>query len=257
MREGGKILATILGKLEKAVKPGITTKSLDELAAELILFHKVRPSFLGYGGFPAVLCTSVNNEVVHGVPSERVLKEGDILSLDFGVVHQGFHTDSAITVLVKNPPSPKGFPLRQGYEGQVGRASKKTAKLIEVTRQALFAGIDAAKVGNHIGAIGHAVQKHVEKHGFGVVRDLVGHGIGEKLHEEPYVPNYGNPAEGPILKEGMTIAIEPMITQGNWEVQLGSDGFAFVTTDGSLSAHFEHTILITADGPEILTPHSD
>lgn len=258
MREGGKILATILGKLEKAVKPGITTRSLDELAAELILFHKVKPSFLGYGGFPAVLCTSVNNEVVHGVPSERVLKEGDILSLDFGVVHQGLHTDSAITMLVKNPSCATAEAngdtrSAKGYEW----ASKKTTKLIEVTRQALNAGIDAAQVGNRVGAIGHAVQTYVEKQGFAVVRDLVGHGIGEKLHEEPYVPNFGHPDEGPILKEGMTIAIEPMVTRGGWEVRLGDDGFVFLTTDNSLSAHFEHTVLITTDGPEILTPHPD
>ena len=247
MREGGKILAMILKELEKAVKPGITTKSLDELAVELVLFHKVRPSFLGYGGFPAVLCTSVNDEVVHGVPSERVLKEGDILSLDFGIIHGDLNTDMAITLPVLGKLSKKEWQSK----------NKKTAKLIEVTKQALDAGIDAVKVGNRVGAIGYAVQTYVEKHGFGVVRDLVGHGVGKKLHEEPYVPNFGHPDEGPILKEGMTIAIEPMVTCGGWEVKTGDDGFVFVTTDGSLSAHFEHTILITADGQEVLTPHSD
>lgn len=243
MREGGEILAKILKELQKAVKPGITTKSLDKLARELILFHKVRPSFLDYGGFPAVLCTSINEEVVHGVPSERVLKEGDILSLDFGVVHKGFHTDSAVTLPVLGKLTMKEWSAK----------NKKTAKLIEVTRQALYAGIDAAKVGNRVGAISNAVQKCVEKQGFGIVRDLVGHGVGEKLHEEPYIPNYGSPDEGPVLKPGMTIAVEPMVTKGNWEVENGDDGFVFVTADGSLAAHFEHTIVITESTSEVLT----
>ncbi len=241
MREGGKILAQILDQLAKAVAPGVTTESLDKLARELILFNKVKPSFLGYGGFPAVLCTSVNDEIVHGVPSDRVLKEGDILGLDFGVVHGGFHTDSAITVPVLGSNSLKKWT----------KENPRTAQMIEVARSALAMGISKARAGRNLGEVSHAIQEHIEKAGFGVVRDLVGHGIGKKLHEEPYVANYGDPGDGPVLQEGMTIAIEPMVTMGDWRVK--QQGQVFKTRDGSLSSHFEHTILITKRSAEILT----
>lgn len=241
MREGGKILAKILDQLAKAVSPGITTANLDKLARELILFYKVKPSFLGYGGFPAVLCTSINDEVVHGVPSDRILKEGDIIGLDFGIIHGGLHTDSAFTVPVLGIKSYKVW----------AKENEQTAKLIEVAKSALTIGIKQARAGRRLGKVSHAIQEYVEGQGFGIVRDLVGHGIGENLHEEPYVPNYGDPDDGPVLQAGMTIAIEPMVTMGGWQVK--QHGHAFKTRDGSLSSHFEHTILITDRSAEILT----
>jgi len=241
MREGGKILGNILKELADAVAPGITTASLDKLARELILFYKVKPSFLGYGGFQAVLCTSVNDEVVHGVPSNRVLKEGDIVGLDFGVIHGGLHTDSAITMPVLGSKNRKEW----------AKENPKVAKLVEVAKSALTIGIKQARAGRRLGEISQAIQEYVEGEGFGIVRDLVGHGIGEKLHEEPYVPNYGDKNDGPLLQEGMTIAIEPMVTMGDWQVK--QVGQVFKTRDGSLSSHFEHTILITQRSAEVLT----
>lgn len=241
MAEGGKILREMLQNLALAVRPGITTGSLDKLARELVLSWakkmpeaKIQSSFSGYRGYPAFLCVSVNDEVVHGVPSDRALKEGDIVGLDFGIVYKGFHTDSAVTV-------------------PVGKITKEAEKLIRVTREALDLGIEEARAGNTTGDIGHAVQKHVEKNDFSVVRELVGHGVGRKLHEEPYVPNYGKKGEGEILKEGMTIAIEPMVMAGLPEVVLGDDGFTYKTADGNLSAHFEHSLAVTKEGPQILT----
>ena len=243
MHEGGKILAEILKKLSEAVKPGITTNHLEELARELVLSYGVKPSFLGYDGYPAALCTSVNEEIVHGVPSERILKDGDLLKLDMGVLHNGFHTDSAITVLVGQviniTTSQVVYPQAQ--------------KLINVTKEALGVGISKAKVGNTIGDIGSAIQKYVEGSGLNVVRDLVGHGIGRKLHEPPQVLNYGEQGEGEELKAGMVIAIEPMVVTGSWKIKNGKDGFAFVTKDGGLAAHFEHTVAITSRGPIALT----
>ena len=234
MKEGGEILAKILRKLAEEVKPGITTNHLEKLARELVLYYGVKPSFLGYDGYPAALCTSVNDEIVHGMPSDRVLKDGDVLKLDMGVLHKGFHTDSAVTVLVGNP-------------------DKEKQKLINVTREALKIGISKVKVGNALGDIGSTIQKYVEKSGFNVVRDLVGHGIGKELHEPPQVLNYGVPGEGEELKEGMVIAIEPMVVTGDWRIKNGKDGFGFITKDGGLAAHFEHTVAVTKSGSSVLT----
>lgn len=243
MRQGGKILANILSELTRIVKAGITTNVLEERARELISFHKVKSSFLNYNGYPAVLCTALNNQVVHSVPSERKLIESDIISLDFGVIHQGFHTDAAVTLPVLG---------KLNYDDW-RKQNKETAKLLDVTKHALSLGIAKAKAGRHLGEIGHAIEKYAQSNGFSVVRGLAGHGIGRQLHEQPYVPNFGGENDGPVLEAGMTIAIEPMITAGGWEVIQGKDGFSFDTADGSLAAHFEHTILITKDGAEILT----
>ncbi|HXK40926.1 MAG: type I methionyl aminopeptidase [Candidatus Taylorbacteria bacterium RIFCSPHIGHO2_02_FULL_44_36] len=254
MREGGKILAGILKKLTESVKPGITTNDLEKLARELVLYYKVKPSFLGYDGYPAALCTSVNDEIVHGVPSDRVLNDGDILKLDMGVLHKGFHTDSAVTVLVGhlNLSTLSTSQVDYPQEG-TGLYSPQVRKLINVTKEALKIAISKAKVGNTLGDIGSAVQKYVEQNGFDVVRDLVGHGIGRELHEPPQVMNYGEAGEGEELKEGMVIAIEPMVVTGGWKIKHSKDGFGFVTKDGGLAAHFEHTVAITDKGPLILT----
>lgn len=246
MREGGKILAKILKELIMAVKPGITTQDLNKLAEELIFRFGVKPAFLNYNNFPAVLCTSVNEEIVHGVPSRRKLAKGDILKLDMGVLYKGYYTDSAMTILVGNKMVHK-IPMFN-----VGILSKKR-KLIYITKQALDIGIQQAKIGNTIGDIGSAIQKYVENGGFNAVKDLVGHGIGRKLHEEPQVPNYGIAGQGEKLVEGMVIAIEPMVVTGDWKTKEGPDGFVFQTKDGGLAAHFEHTIAITEKGPLILT----
>jgi len=240
MAAGGKILAAILQELALAVKPDITTKSLDLLAHDLCKKNKVKPAFLGYvvagKKYPASLCVSVNDEVVHGIPSERVLKENDIVGLDMGVIYEGWNLDSAITVETKNE-----------------KRKTKNEKLIAVTKKSLELGIAQAKPGNHIGNISHAIQQYVESNGFSVVRDLVGHGIGRKLHEEPAIPNFGKPGEGSELKVGMVIAIEPMVTAGDWHVRLATDGWTYKTKDGFLSAHFEHTVAITKTGPIVLT----
>ncbi len=235
MEEGGKILAEILKKLEEAVRPGITTNNLEELARELVLSYGVGGSFLGFDGYPNILCTSLNEEIVHGIPSSRVLKEGDLLKIDMGVLHKGFHTDSATTLVVG------------------GRGDNAKKKLIQTTREALEIGISKARVGNTLGDIGSAIQKHIEDKGFNVVRDLVGHGIGRELHESPQVLNYGKAGTGEKLVQGMVIAIEPMVVTGKWTIKNGKDGYAFVTKDGGLAAHFEHTIAITKEGPLILT----
>ncbi len=243
MREGGKMLAEILKKLSAEVKPGITTEDLDKLARELILSYGVKSSFLGYGGYPAALCTSINDEIVHAIPSERKIREGDLVKLDFGIIHKGFHTDSAITVLVSG-----------------GKDSVLKEKLLNVTRESLRIGISQAKAGNTLGDIGSAIQKFVESNGFNVIRDLVGHGIGRELHEPPQVLNYLSRPErrdghyaGEKLVAGMVIAIEPMVVTGKWQIKDGKDGFGFLTKDGGLAAHFEHTVAITIDGPEVLT----
>jgi len=243
MRESGRILASIISKMRIAAKPGITTKDLDKLARELVLFHDVKAAFLGYSGFPAVVCISMNDEVVHGVPSGDKLKEGDLLSIDMGVVYKGFYSDSAVT-----------FPvLGNMSESEWSQKNPEASKLLAVTKEALNVGIKNAKAGNHVGDISSEVQKVIERNNFGVVRVLVGHGIGRDLHEEPQVPNFGEPGDGPELKTGMTIAIEPMVNVGSHEIELTKDGFTYKTKDGSLSAHFEHTVVITEDGPEILT----
>lgn len=235
MKEGGRILASILKDLTKAVKPGIITQDLDKLARELVFKFGARSSFLNYNGYPSVLCTSVNDEIVHGVPSDRKLMKGDLLKLDMGVLYKGFHTDSAVTVVV-------------------GKGDEAKNKLLNVTKEALNIGISKAKIGNTLGDIGSAIQVHVESRGLNVVRDLVGHGIGRELHELPQVPNYGKSGEGEKLREGMVIAIEPMVVTGNWKIKEGPGGFVFSTQDNGLAAHFEHTVAITDKGPIILTP---
>jgi len=235
MKEGGRILAEILKKLSEAVKPGITTNKLEELAGELILSYGAESSFLGFDGYPNILCTSLNDEVVHGIPSDRVLKEGDLLKIDMGVLYKGFHTDSATTLVVG------------------GRGDNIKNKLIQTTRESLEIGISKAKAGNTLGDIGAAIQKHIEDKGFNVIRDLVGHGIGRELHEPPQVLNYGKAGQGEKLIAGMVIAIEPMVVTGKWTIKNGKDGYAFVTKDGGLAAHFEHTIAITNEGPFVLT----
>lgn len=242
MAEGGKILHQILHAVAEEVKPGVTTAALDQLARKLVFSFgeknpsaNIKPSFLGYRGYPAVICISVNDEVVHGIPSaQRIIKEGDLVGLDFGIIYHGWHTDAAITV-------------------GAGEIFKESQKLMAVTEEALKRGIKEIKIGRTIGHIGHAIQKQVEKNGFGVVRELVGHGIGRQLHEEPYVPNYGKKGEGEVLKEGMVIAIEPMVTAGGPEVVLDADGWTYRTKDHRWAAHFEHTIAITKKGPQVLT----
>lgn len=235
MREGGKILAEILKRLSEKVKPGIPTNAIEKLADELILFYEVKSAFLNFGDYPSSVCVSLNDEIVHCVPSERIIKEGDMVSLDFGIVHNGFNLDSAVTVIA----------------GQA--KGKKDKKLLSVTREALNRAIKEIKIGKHIGDIGYAVQSFVEENGFSVIRELVGHGIGKELHEEPQIPNFGRKGDGPELVVGMVLAIEPMVSAGAWQTVLGEDKFAYKTKDGSLAAHFEHTVAVTEKGPLILT----
>ena len=236
MAEGGRILGATVELLRKAVRPGISTADLDKIADEFIRSHEgAVPAFKGLYGFPGSICASINHEIVHGIPSpRRVLKEGDIISLDVGVGYRGYFTDSASTVAV-------------------GAIDGKTARLLETTKRALDAGIAAAQLGNHIGDIGAAVQEIVEAAGFTVVRDLVGHGIGVAFHEEPQVPNYGKPKRKEKLVPGLTIAIEPMVNAGGAATRTLADKWTIVTVDGSRSAHFEHTVAITASGPRVLT----
>ena len=235
MRAAGRIVAEILDALETKVAPGVSTWDLDQLAERLIHEKGARPAFKGYRGFPAVLCTSLNHEVVHGIPSRtRKLAEGDLMKLDFGVSVEGFYGDAARTVLV-------------------GKVSDEARRLSEATRDSLEAGILAIRPGNRVGDIGHAVQSHVEPLGFSVVRDFVGHGIGRKLHEAPQVPNYGRPGTLESLRPGMVLAVEPMVNAGTEAVDVLDDGWTAVTMDGRLSAHWEHTILVTDTGHEVLT----
>ncbi|HUO06001.1 MAG TPA: type I methionyl aminopeptidase [Candidatus Binataceae bacterium] len=239
MRKANRIVAEILAELAAAVRPGITTDELDRLAEELTHKKGAKPAFKGYRpgdvAYPKCLCVSVNNEIVHGIPSSRRLKAGDIVSLDFGVVYDGFYGDSARTVAI-------------------GEVPERTKKLLQVTRESLYAGIDQARPGNRIGDIGRAVQEMAEGAGFSVVTGFAGHGIGRRLHEEPQVPNYFHPGmPNPRLREGMVIAIEPMINEGSPELEILDDGWTAVTADGKLSAHFEHSIAITSSGPEILS----
>jgi methionyl aminopeptidase len=234
MRQGGKILGTILQEVKAKVVVGMQTSEINDLANRLCLKYNVKPSFLGYGGYPASICVSVNDEVVHGIPGSYVVQNGDIVSLDFGVELAGFHTDAAISF-------------------GVGNISAEAHRLLTITEGSLLRGIEAAKAGKQVGAIGHEVQKYVESHGFGVVRTLVGHAIGENVHEEPYIPNFGKPGDGPKIRQNTALAIEPMVTTGSHEVVLDEDGWTYKTKDGSLSAHFEHTIWVHSDGPEILT----
>jgi len=243
IREGGKILAQILNELGKAVKPGMKTIELDRLAESLVFKYGAIAAFKNYkpdfnrreqDGYPASVCVSVNEEVVHGIPGNRVLQEGDIVSLDMGVLYKGYFTDAAITV-------------------GVGKISPVAQKIIDVTRRSLDLAIAEVKIGNHLGDIGWAVQSYVEKNGFSVVRDLVGHGVGKFIHEEPEIPNFGRPKTGLELKEGMVLAIEPMVNTGSHKVKALADGWTFVTQDKSLSAHFEHSVAVTKNRAEVLT----
>ena len=236
MTHAGRIVAAVLALLTRETKAGMSTEDLDRIAEAFIRSHPgATPSFKGLYGFPKTLCTSINQEIVHGIPSKkRVLREGNIVSVDVGVHFDGMHADSATTIAV-------------------GEIAPEAARLLAVTQECLAAEVAAARAGNHVGDIGHAVQTIAEDAGFGVVRELVGHGIGAKFHEEPQVPNYGSPRRGPRLLEGMTIAIEPMITMGDPATRTLPDKWTVVTADGSLSAHFEHTVAITAEGPRILT----
>jgi methionyl aminopeptidase len=236
MARAGAIVAATLDLCRGLVRPGLSTEELDREAEKFIRGHKgAKPSFKGLYGFPKSLCISINEEVVHGIPSpRRVLREGNIVSIDCGVCIDGFHADSAITV-------------------PVGPPSAATTKFLDTTQKALEAGIEQAQLGNYTGDIGHAIQTVSERGGYGVIRELVGHGVGTKMHEDPQVPNHGKPRRGERLLEGLTIAIEPMITMGDYKTKLLSDKWTVVTADGSMAAHFEHTVAVTRDGPRILT----
>jgi methionyl aminopeptidase len=234
MRAANALVADVLAQLAGTVKPGVTTQDLDVLAERLVRAAGAEPAFKGYRGYPATLCASVNEQVVHGIPSARKLVEGDIISLDMGVKLNGFYGDSAVTV-------------------PVGRVSEDAQRLLRVTQEALDRGIAQVRVGGRISDIGHAIQQHVESHGFSVVREFVGHGIGASLHEEPQIANYGEPGRGPRMAEGMVLAIEPMVNMWRPHVRVLSDGWTAVTRDNSLSAHFEHTVAVTKEGPVILT----
>lgn len=234
MAEGGKVLAKIMAELKKVVKPGIKTKDLDRFAEDLILKYGGRCSFKGYERFPACLCTSLNSEIVHVVPSNRILKEGDILSLDLGIFFKGFHTDMALTI-------------------PVGKISQEAQRLIRVTKKALKRGIKKIRPGITFGDLGNTIQRYVESQGFNVVRELCGHGIGKKIHEEPQILNYGKRRSGLEIKEGMVFCLEPMVTVGHWKLKKSADGFGYETQDGSLSCHFEHTVAVTKNGCQVLT----
>ncbi|HEU4342955.1 MAG TPA: type I methionyl aminopeptidase [Candidatus Binatia bacterium] len=238
MRRANVIVAEVLEELRQKVAPGVTTLELDSLAEELTLKKKAVPAFKGYSVagrvFPRCLCVSINDEIVHGIPSNRALREGDIVGLDYGVIYEGFYGDSAVTV-------------------GVGKVSDQARRLMEVTREALYNGIEQLREGKRLGDLGSVVQKTAERAGFSVVRAFVGHGIGKKLHEEPPVPNYGEPDRGIRLKEGMVLAIEPMINAGGHEVEIKEDGWTAVTRDGSLAAHFEHSVAVTKHDPYILS----
>jgi methionyl aminopeptidase len=234
MRKAGKVVAEVLGLISENIRPGITTKTLDQLAADYFEKRGARSAFLGYQGFPAHICVSIDDEVVHGIPSERRLVEGQIVSVDVGAVVDGYYGDSA-----------RSFT--------VGRASSSARELLKTTEEALYEGLKQCHVGKRLGDLSAAIQRYAESRGFSVVRDLVGHGIGRKMHEEPQVPNFGLAGTGIEFKEGLVLAIEPMINAGRYEIRILPDGWTIVTADGSNSAHFEHTVAITSNGPDILT----
>jgi len=235
MREGGRILSKIFNEIEKILKSGMTTYDLAREAEEFMSKYKVKPAFKGYRGYPEVICVSINEEIVHGIPStKKIIKDGDIVSVDIGIEYKGFFLDAAKTYAIVD-------------------VSPLALKLIRVTEEALWRGIDKAKVGARLSDISWAIQEYVEKNGFNVIRDFVGHGIGRKLHEPPNVLNYGPPGMGPVLQEGLVIAIEPMVVTGSYEVKILNNGWTAVTVDGGLSAHFEHTVAITENGPQVLT----
>lgn len=235
MRAAGRILADAMERLRTLVKPGVSTLEMDQEIEELIRARGTKPAFKGYRGFPATICASINEEVVHAIPSaHRRVKEGDIISLDLGCVVDGYYADCALTLAV-------------------GEIPPRVQELLDVTRESLERAIAQCHPGCRLGDVSHAVQSHVERHGFSVVRAFVGHGIGRQLHEDPQIPNFGEPGRGPWLKPGMVLAIEPMVTMGSWEVRILEDRWTAVTEDGSLAAHFEHTVAITENGPEVLT----
>jgi methionyl aminopeptidase len=234
MREAGRIVAEILQIVGEQAKPGVTTRELDVIADKELKKRGAVSSFNGYRGFPANLCTSINDEIVHGIPGDRALKEGDIISLDFGAIYNGFQGDAAVTV-------------------PVGRVSPEASRLIEATRESLEKGISAARAGATLGDVSSAIQKHAESKNYSVVREYTGHGIGRDMHEDPQIPNYGIPGTGPVLKKGMTLALEPMLNIGGSATRVAKDRWTVLTADGSLSAHFEHTIAITDNEPEVLT----
>ena len=234
MRQGGRMLANVMEELKKKAAVGVTTEEINRLAESLIFDYGAKPAFKGYGGFPATICTSVNEEVVHGIPSDYKLKKGDLLTLDIGLIYKGYYADMAQTVYI------------EGTDPEVMR-------LIRVTKKSLKLGTKKAKEGNTFGDIGNTIQRYVESQGFGVVRDLCGHGIGKDLHEDPQILNYGQRHKGPKIKKGMVFCLEPMVTMGDWHIKQGKDGFSFITVDGSLSAHFEHMVAVTDKGPEILS----
>ncbi len=234
MREAGRIVAAILEVLKLMVRPGMKTEELDIIAAREVAKLGAEPSFKGYRGFPATLCVSVNDEIVHGIPGKRVLQEGDIVSLDFGAIYQGYQGDAAVTV-------------------GVGDISPEAQRLMDTTEGALKAGIDATRPGARVGNISAAIQHYAESRGYSVVREYTGHGIGRQMHEEPQIPNFGPAGQGPALKKGMTLALEPMVNIGDWRTRVGDNHWTVSTIDGSLSAHFEHTIAVTDAEPEVLT----
>ena len=234
LRAANTLVAEILRELQSMVAPGVTTRELDAVAETRVEAAGARPAFKGFHGYPATICASVNHAVVHGIPSDEALKDGDIISLDMGVVLDGYYGDSAVTV-------------------GVGRVSEQASTLMTVTREALERAIVQVKIDGRISDLGHAVQTHVEAHGFSIVKEFVGHGIGTELHEEPQIPNYGEPGRGPRLREGMVLAIEPMVNTGQPGVRVLDDGWTAVTRDGSLSAHFEHSVAVTSSGPEVLS----
>jgi len=244
MREGGIILAKILKELEKAVKPGVTTDDIDKLASELISFYKTKPAFLGFNDFPAVSCISVNEEVVHCVPSNRVIRAGDLVSVDMGLIYKGFNLDSAVTVVA----------LKDGQSyGDWASANPGKHQLLETTQKALKKGISKVVTGVRVGVISSTIQQVVENNGLVIVKELTGHGIGRGLHEEPQIPNFGQPKSGVELEEGMVVALEPIVSMGDWQLKDHKDGFGYLTKDSSMAAHFEHTIAVTKKGAVILT----
>ncbi|SCJ70537.1 Methionine aminopeptidase 1 [Anaerotruncus sp. 2789STDY5834896] len=234
MKAACKLSAEALALAGSLVAPGVTTREIDAKVKKFITSHGAKPSFLGYGGFPGSACISINEQIIHGIPGDRVIEEGDIVSVDVGAFYKGYHGDNAATF-------------------GAGKVSPAAQKLMDATRESLLAGIEAAQPGNRIGDIGHAVETYVTERGYSVVRDFIGHGVGHELHEDPEVPNYGRAGHGPRLTPGMTIAIEPMVNEFGSQVEILKDGWTVITKDGGLSAHFEHTIAITASGPVILT----
>lgn len=234
LRTSGRLVSEILDEMRTKVKPGVTTLELESFVQKRVKQLGVKPAFRGYRGYPCCLCASVNNEIVHGIPSRRLLSEGDIVSLDLGVIVDGYYGDSALTL-------------------PVGVVSDPLKRLLKVTEESLQLAIDQARLGNHLGDISAAVQRHAESAGYSVVREFVGHGIGRELHEEPQIPNFGDPGHGPVLKEGMVLAIEPMVNEGTSEVRMLNDRWTAVTADGAFSAHFEHMVAITRNGPDVLT----